>query len=1372
MDANEKKEILSPNAKKLINALKAMEAGLKAPSPLSFEGNVSEKWKRWRQNFEIYSTAVGLTESAKEKQVAVLLHVIGEEAREKFNTFTLTVEQMKDSKEVLNAFENLCTPKTNETVESYVFFTRVQQEGESFVSYVTELKKLASTCNFSTLKERLIKDRIVCGIRDTRLKQRLLKEENLSLEKCIQMCVADELSEIQVKTMENANEKKEINEIRASRSGSNSNAAQPAGHKKKKTQAKAAQTPLHSQSHYDNQRPQQRTCSRCGRQHPYRQCPAYNKTCSACSGKNHFAMVCKKKLNNVNAIVEQSSYNKDNINTYDSMFIGATYKFNVKEQSAVCDDEGGNFLEMVQINKKNITVLLDTGANCNAISINTLLNIDKNIEIIKSTFPPPKAYGGSNIDILGTCDLKCKFKNREEIQLNFTVVKALNQYTIIGKIALQKLNLIKRVHSLTTADSLNCKQIVEQYSDVFKGTGLIKNYTYHIEIKKGVTGTIEPCRKVALSLMPVLEKLLYDMEKDDIVQRVNYPTQWVNPLVLAKKKNGKLRICLDPFYLNQCILKEHRHIPTFEEISSRMPNAAVFSTLDADQAFWQIKISEESSDLLTFNTPFGRFKFKRMAYGINTATEVFQDVMFKNFNDIEGVEIYIDDILIWGKDQKEHDFRVKKVLQRAREIGLRLNFEKCKFSRNEVIYTGHRLSAQGVSVDQDRVKAIVEMPAPSNKKELETFLGMITYVSRYIPHLSEVNSVLRNLIKKNSDWTWDANANNSFNQLKNLLIKAPVLRFYDINKPVVISADASQHGLGCVLLQENLPICYASRALTSTECNYAQIEKETLAIAFAAIKFHQYICGKEVVVESDHKPLESIFKKPLNKCPARIQRIRMRIQIYDLKVKYKPGKELLLADALSRAHLENDYSNIDLEKEIETYVCAFEQTLPISVEKKQELKDEINNDQEMLTLIKYINKGWPTNKSVLPGIIKPYHTFADELCIIDGLIFKGSKLVIPKNMRKTILNKIHYNHLGIEKCKLRAREIIFWPLLTKDIENLIKNCNVCNKYQKTKSKEPLLLREVPEGPWQTLGLDFFHFKGKEWILIIDYYSKYVEVSRLENLSGFTVISKLKSVFARHGIPMQVYADNGPPFNGIEIKHFAKEWGFKFDTSSPKYPQSNGMVERHIQTIKRMFKKIEETHADPYLALLEYRNTPIDKSLKSPNELMFGRVVRGIVPFRQINKDHVRQNNVIKNCLEEKQRLYKQQYDKNTHVIDPIRIGQTVHVRKEVNEPLVPGTITNKCDRPRSYEVELPSGNRIERNRRYIHVNPLPEPAVNDTFSYENQSNNLDYSSTLPSPSKDIVNKTGNEANANSSITTRSGRTVKPTEKTIYKDYVV
>ncbi|PIK48383.1 hypothetical protein BSL78_14743 [Apostichopus japonicus] len=257
---------------------------------------------------------------------------------------------------------------------------------------------------------------------------------------------------------------------------------------------------------------------------------------------------------------------------------------------------------------------------------------------------------------------------------------------------------------------------------------------------------------------------------------------------------------------------------------------------------------------------------------------------------------------------------MRQVLEKAKDHNLKLNKDKCKIGLTEIKYIGHILTKDGMKPDPDKIEAVTQLPKPESRKDLERFLGMIQYLGKFLPDLSQESAPPRVLLRKEIEWHWDTEQEQCFQRLKELATKAPVLRYFDIDKPVKISVDASQKGLGAVLLQEEHPVAYASRSLTPTQQGYAQIEKEMLAIVYGCEKFHQYIYGKEVLVESDHKPLEAIVRKPLVSAPPRIQRLLMRAQRYNLKVEYKPGKEMYIADTLSRAYLEVDQTHDEFDK--------------------------------------------------------------------------------------------------------------------------------------------------------------------------------------------------------------------------------------------------------------------------------------------------------------------------------------------------------------------------------------------------------------------------------------------------------------------------
>ena len=422
-----------------------------------------------------------------------------------------------------------------------------------------------------------------------------------------------------------------------------------------------------------------------------------------------------------------------------------------------------------------------------------------------------------------------------------------------------------------------------------------------------------------------------------MIKKVDQPTEWVNSVVVVEKSGSKkLRICLDPRPLNEAIQREHYKMPTIEEITTRVAGATVFSKLDANHGYWKVPLDEGSQLLTTFNTEFGRYCYKRMSFGIMSAQEVFQKRISQSFGDLEGVETDVGDILVWGTTAEEHEHRLKKTLQRCQEINLTLNESKCEFGTTEVVYIGHKLTAQGVKPDESKVDAINKMPQPTCKKDAERLLRMVNYFAKFIPQMSMITDPIRKVMKSDVEFKCGKQQEEAFRQIKEILTAAPVLAYYDVKRPVTITCDASKSGLGAVLLQEGKPVAYASRALTDAETRYAQIEKEPLAVVFGFERFNQYTYARHVEVETDHKPLEAITKKPLSMAPPRLQRMLLRLQRYDFTAKYKPGKEMVLADTLSRAFIpEIKLDASHMENEVEYHAHSVLHRMPVSTNKME-----------------------------------------------------------------------------------------------------------------------------------------------------------------------------------------------------------------------------------------------------------------------------------------------------------------------------------------------------------------------------------------------------------------------------------------------------
>ena len=537
-------------------------------------------------------------------------------------------------------------------------------------------------------------------------------------------------------------------------------------------------------------------------------------------------------------------------------------------------------------------------------------------------------------------------------------------------------------------------------------------------------------------------------------------------------------------------------------------------------------------------------------------------------------------------------------------------------------------------------------------------------------------------------------------QLRKGESNAPVLTYYDVTKDVTIQVDASPNSFGAVLLQDEHPVAYASRSLTQTEQNYAQIEKEMLAITFGCERFHEYIYGKKsVTVNTDHKPLEFILQKPMYLAPLRLQRMILRIQKYCVAVKYKPGKELLVADTLSRA-CQQSHSNIaadDLSSIMNVDIIGI---LPISKEKVQQLQLETQADKKLQELNQCIKEGWPMDKSKVPEGAKAYWNYRDQLVEQQGLLFKGNKVIVPRILRLEMLKKIHNAHLGIDKCKRRARDILFRFGMNAEIEELVKKCKVCQDNQKRNMKEPLHPFETPSRPWENVATDIFELDGFSYLILVDAYSGFFEMAQLNGAKSSAVINHCKSQFARHGIPDKLISDNGPQFSSDEFNQFTQQYGFQHVTSSPHFPQANGLAERYDQTAKNPLKKAKQAGTDPYLALLSYRNTPADENLGSSCQRLFGRRTKTTLPTSSsLLQPSLIQPKEVQEAVQERKEKQKLYFDRHSKELPELKVGDTVWYER--NRGLKPAQVIEKTKEPRSYMIRTANGMVLRRNRRHL-----------------------------------------------------------------------
>lgn len=1267
---------------------------------------------------------------------------------------------------VLQKFENYFIPRRNIIHERAQFHQAIQNASESIESYLRKLFEMADKCNFNNKEENIrdqlvigLRDKAIS--RKLQLEADLTLDKAISVARtfeAVSMQMQDQRDLSSSSPVVN-----DINAIERGRGrdrfgrGSHNPSYHYNQYQNRTSHVRGRGQPTRGRGRYQPQRGRGQhgipLCGNCANSHGPRQCPAYGKQCNFCKTFNHFEKCCRKKVNYFmvdNEFSEDFHYTEDaesyfpvnNVDidpqTHNSLDIWAITSDNVRKNDK---DPWTIILKTPYITKNNkfgaVKMFIDTQAQCNTLSLTTFNNMRQANPKIKldPTYSTIKAFGNKTVKPVGKTSFDVEVKDKV-YTLTCEVVQGENIPNLLGAEDSQKLNLIKRVNQITkeapnkpkskpenkpVIDDAFLKripnlesvpkpilEILSEFKDRFpeESLGCIPGEV-HLSLDPNYSdGPVSfHSRPIPVPLKEKTKEQLDFLEKHHIITKVppGVPTPWCSQMHVVHKKDGhNVRICIDPKFLNKALLREFHPIKTIEDIVANVQGSKLFTVLDANMGFFQIQLDHESQLLTAFNTPWGRYMYQRLPMGISSAPEIYQRKIEEIFEGLSNFDNIFDDCLIHTGNLDQQCVILRKTLELARRNDLTFRLNKCCFAQPEVEFTGFTLTETGVKVQPEKVKAITDMPQPESIEDVRTFLGMATYLSKHIPNFSDLTSPLRDVIKSKEGFFFDEPQIAAFQKVKNALMSAPVLQYYSVHDPIVVSCDASQYGLGTVLMQNNHPIAYASKSLTKTEKAYAQIEKELLSIVFSCKKFHHLLYGRtDITIETDHLPLISIINKPLDQVPMRLQKMILKLQPYSFKLIAKPGKDIPVADALSRAPITQCYPGL-VDDMKDFHVCATEviTTHSFSAEKLNQVKKSTANDPTLQLLAQYIIQGWPSCRDKCDNTIKPYWDLRDSLAFYDGIIFRGEKVLIPHVMQNEILNLVHYAHQGMVKSKQLARDVVYWKGMNKQIEDMVSKCATCQTFRKANQKEPMMSHDAPSLPYQYVSADLFDFENQTYLVVVDHYSNYIDVEPLQSKHTSCVITSLKSIFSTHGICMKLFSDNGVQFTSQEFKSFSMEWGFEVQTYSPTHSQANGIAEKAVSIAKNLLKKAKADGKDFRLALLDYRNTPRDNVLGSPVQRCMGRRTRTRLPMTNaLLRPSIIDPNKTKSRLEHYRKTSKSYYDRNAKVLPELKPGP---VRYRTGNTWTPAELIGKnADNPRSYKLISPAGNVIARNRKHL-----------------------------------------------------------------------
>ena len=538
----------------------------------------------------------------------------GEKGRSIYSTWNLTADQKKLLEEHFKRFKSYCKPKSNKIYSRYVFKSRVQEADEPFEQFVTDLKLLIKECGYDeTVHDYMIRDHIVFGIKSSKVREKMINEgDDLTLEKCMNLARTHELSKKQLKTM-NTSEDPDVYAVKSKNHPKQR-------HSKKQNYGKNySQKPKHD-AHAVK-------CMKCGYNHAERPCPANGKKCRFCRKMNHFSKMClmrkQKRDRQRKGVNSLEDYENDSTSSdysdYDSCDSDLVYVKMLSDEHEINRISDDWTVKSI-IYDNEISMQIDTGARCNVISQNVLKQM-KIKTALKKTESKLKSYSGHTIKPIGSIRLPCYFNNNI-YDIDFQVIEQAAP-TILGSETCQKSGLVQRMYKLDNpVENVDNSDIKTEYSDLFEGIGHLPG-KHKIHVDPNVTPVVHPPRQIPISMRDKVKDELSRMEREGIIKKVTKPTSWVNSMVVGTKPNGSIRICIDPRDLNKAVKRQHYPLLTVDDVVSRMPNAKVFSKIDCTSGFWQLELDNESSKLCTFNTPFGRYRYLRLPFGIKCASELY-----------------------------------------------------------------------------------------------------------------------------------------------------------------------------------------------------------------------------------------------------------------------------------------------------------------------------------------------------------------------------------------------------------------------------------------------------------------------------------------------------------------------------------------------------------------------------------------------------------------------------------------------------------------------------------------------------------------------------------------------------------------------------
>ena len=685
-----------------------------------------------------------------------------------------------------------------------------------------------------------------------------------------------------------------------------------------------------------------------------------------------------------------------------------------------------------------------------------------------------------------------------------------------------------------------------------------------------------------------INKTVQQWLSDGIITFAEQGTVWNSPLIVVKKINEndgtvKLRACLDPRHINLKLKDDKYPIPKLRDILNAATGNSIFSSIDLASSFHQLPVKKDDQKITAFTWNNVHYKFCGAPFGLKILTSIFQRIMMRLFHDLSFVQIYVDDILIMSNSHEEHLIQLQEVIKRLTNANLTINQKKCRFAYFKLNILGHSISSKGIEIDKHKITNVLNFPIPKTTKDLQSFLGLMNFFRDFIPNFSKISKKF-NLIQnsKQIHIQWNHEYQQCFDELKECLFKAPILKTPSDNLQYVIQTDASAYAIGCILMQvpegKILPInnntCsyikFASRSLTESEQNYSASKRELLAIIFGLKKFTEYIFGKQFTILCDHKPL-SYFTTQDNLGEIYETWLNTLLK-FNFTIQYVPGSLNILPDSLSRLY-----------------------------------PDECIQKDKSISFINNISQEMTTKEEKIALALGKQIPTVDE--------------------RLNLLEKFHsVTHCGYQGLfKLLFKNNFYWHGMKNDCQNFCLQCMNCQRNTIVKTgydPQTSISASLPMDhiAVDTIGPFPISSNGYNYVLIaVDIFTRFVFLKALKDKTAQSVASSLYEIFANFGHPKIMQTDNGTEYINQVINELTKLYNFQHRKTSPYYPQANGIVERSVRETVELLKKRLEGENDNWSFLLPNVQISLNQRISTlhnstPFSLMFARNLNSFSNF--------------------------------------------------------------------------------------------------------------------------------------------------------------